>query len=99
MKIIWFLLFHILSPISSFQFQERGFEGKSLRESTLFVVKRNQSLNGGRVLPVWGPEYVVKFDLKINSWSGVWKSILRFSALSGDCCAIGQRVLAMWTTL
>ena len=99
MKIIWFLLLHIFSPISNFQFQERGVEGKSLRESTLLVLKRNQTLNEGRVLPVWGPEYEVKFDLKINSWPSeyVYGSIIRISAVSGNCCAIGQRIPAMWT--
>ena len=61
-------------------------------------LKKNQSLNGGRVLPVWGPEYEVRFDLKINSWASDWASIFRFSAaLSGACCEIGQRIPAMWT--
>ena len=65
------------------------------------VVRKNQPLNGGRALPVWGPEYEMKFDLKVNSWSSDWGSIFRFFALSGDCrttgCKIGQRVPAMWT--
>ena len=62
------------------------------------VLKRNQSLNEGRLLPVWGPEYEVRFDLKINSWASDWASIFRFSAaLSGACCKIGQRVPAMYT--
>ena len=65
------------------------------------VVRKNQTLNGGRVLPIWGPEYEVKFDLKVNSWSGIWESIFRFSAISGNCktpeCEIGERVPAMFT--
>ena len=65
------------------------------------VVRKNQTLNGGRVLPIWGPEYEVKFDLKVNSWSGIWESIFRFSAISGNCktpeCEIGERIPAMFT--
>ena len=64
------------------------------------VLKRNQSLNEGRLLPVWGPEYEVRFDLKVNSWSGHWRSIFRFSALPGNCeisCKIGERAPAMLT--
>ena len=62
------------------------------------VLKRNPSLNEGRLLPVWGPEYEVLFDLKINSWASDWATIFRFSAaLSGACCEIGQRIPAMYT--
>ena len=57
--------------------------------------------NGANVLPVWGPEFEVRFDLKVNSWPSDWGSIFRFSSLTGDCieggCKIGQRIPAMWT--
>ena len=69
--------------------------------SPLVVRKNNILRNGARVLPVWGPEYEVRFDLKVNSWQSDWGSIFRFSALTGDCrqggCKIGQRIPAMWT--
>ena len=103
MKIIWFLLLHIFSSISSFpQFKEIHFEDKCLRGSAPLIIRKNQSLNGEIALPVWGPEYEVKFDLKVNSWSGDWGSIFRFSALPGNCeisCKIGERAPAMWTTI
>ena len=97
MKRILLLVFlHIFSSISSFP------QCYSLGGNAPLVVKRNQLLNEGIVLPVWGPEYEVIFDLKINSWSGGWDSIFRFSALSGNCetnqiCKIGERVPAMFT--
>merc|ERR1712107_21238 len=91
MKKILLLLLHIFSSISSFP------QCYSLGGNASLVVKRNQTLNGGRVLPILGPEYEVKFELKINSWINDWGSVFRFSAISGDCCYIGQRALAMWT--
>ena len=78
-------------------YSSQGFEG-SLRGNAPLVVRNNQSLYGGRVLPVWGPEYEVKFDLKINSWSDNWGLIFRFSAaFSENFDEIGQRIPAMWT--
>ena len=69
MKIILFMLLPISSSISNFsQFKVIDFEGNSPVENAPLVVRRNQSLNGGRLLPVWGPEYEVKFDLRVNSW-------------------------------
>ena len=66
--------------------------------STPLVVTKNNCLRcGGRVLPVWGPEYEVRFDLKVNSWISDWGSIFRFYALTGDSRPIGQRIPAMWT--
>ena len=99
MKKNLFLLLHIFSSISSIP---QCFEGNNLGGSAPLVVKKNQTLNEGIVLPVWGPEYEIIFDLKINSWSGGWDSIFRFSALSGNCetneiCKIGERVPAMFT--
>ena len=98
MKKNLFLLLHIFSSISSIP---QCFEGNNLGGSAPLVVKKNQTLNEGRLLPVWGPEYEVRFDLKVNSWSGHWRSIFRFSALPGNCeisCKIGERVPAIWTT-
>ena len=92
MKRILLLVFlHIFSSISSFP------QCYSLGGNAPLVVKRNQLLNEGIVLPVWGPEYEVKFDLKINSWINADGSIFRFSSLSENCCEFGQRVPAMWT--
>ena len=68
--------------------------------STPLVVRKNNCLrNGARVLPVWGPEYEVRFDLKVNSWPSNYGQIFRFSSLTGDCCSIGQRIPAMWTQI
>ena len=80
-----------MSSISSFP------QCYSLGGNAPLVVKRNQLSNEGIVLPVWGPEYEVKFDLKINSWINADGSIFRFSSLSENCCEFGQRVPAMWT--
>ena len=50
-------------------------------------------------MPVWGPEYEIKLNLKINSWISSWGSILRFTAdpAEGNCCNLGQRIPALWT--
>jgi len=67
--------------------------------SSPLVVKKNNVLrSGSKALPVWGPEFEVRFELKVNSWSSDWGSIFRFSSLTGDEGGkIGQRIPAMWT--
>ena len=60
------------------------------------VVKKGYQLNDGRILPILGPEFEVRIDIKINSWDSRYQSIFRLSALTGNCCKIGQRALAMW---
>ena len=58
------------------------------------VVKKGYQLNDGKGLPIWGPEYEVRFDVKINSWSRKYRSIFRF--YSGKCCSKwSQRVLRL----
>ena len=69
--------------------------------NTSIIVGKDNQLNEGEELPVWGPVFEVKMDVKINSWSGDWGSIFRFSSIPGDYivdgCEIGQRIPAMWT--
>ena len=65
--------------------------------SSSLVVSKNNQINEGKTLPIWGPEFEIKFDLKINSWISDWGSIFRFSALTGNRGTIGQRVPALWT--
>ena len=48
-------------------------------------------------LAVWGPEFDIHVDIKINSWIASWGSIIRFEAKDGGCCEIGQRFPAIWT--
>lgn len=62
--------------------------------SSPLVVKKGYQLNDGKGLPIWGPEYEVRFDVKINSWSRKYRSIFRF--YSGKCCSKwSQRVLRL----
>ena len=58
------------------------------------VVKKGYQLNDGKGLPIWGPEYEVRFDVKINSWSKRHRSIFKFYASP----APNGIVLALWTT-
>ena len=48
-------------------------------------------------LAVWGPEFDIHVDIKINSWIANWGSIIRFEAKDGSCCEIGQRIPGIWT--
>jgi len=58
-------------------------------------IRRNNRLH---VLPVWGPEYEIKFDIKFISWpSDTWFNIFRLSARDGNCCELGQRIPGLWT--
>ena len=61
------------------------------------TIQRNNILGS---LPVWGPQFQIKVDLKINSWLGhKWGSIFRFTAdpEEGNCCQVGQRLPGLWT--
>lgn len=77
--------------------------GEFFTDSQTFVgpepmtIQRNHLLG---VLPVWGPQFQIKVDLKINSWLGdKWGSIFRFTAdpEKGNCCQVGQRLPGLWT--
>ena len=43
-------------------------------------------------IPVWGPEFYIEVEIKINSWISDWGSIFRFTATDGNCCNIGDRI-------
>ena len=62
MRRILLLVLHIFGLISSFR---KCFECNILGGNSPMVVKKNQTLNG--LLPILGPEYEVKLELKINS--------------------------------
>ena len=50
-------------------------------------------------MPVWGPEFEIHLELKINSWIASHGSIFRFTATDEGCCDIGDRIPALWTQL
>ena len=53
------------------------------------------------VIPEWGPNFRITFDLNINSMyssrSDGWASVLHFTATGKDCCSLGDRVPALFT--
>ena len=54
-------------------------------------------------LPSWGPTYRVTLSLYINSFDGdnllrgKWAELLRFTSTDNNCCAMGDRVPAIFT--
>ena len=48
-------------------------------------------------LPVWGPEFEIHLELKINSWITSHGSIFRFTATDESCCNVGDRIPSLWT--
>ena len=50
-------------------------------------------------LPVWGPEFEIHLEFKINSWIASYGSIFRFTATDEGCCDIGDRIPALWTQM
>jgi len=53
------------------------------------------------VIPEWGPNFRISFDLKVNSFAhagaGVWANVFRFTATGANCCSPGDRLPALWT--
>ena len=53
------------------------------------------------VIPEWGPAWKISFELNVQSFpSGgdLWGSIFRFTSTTNDCCNIGDRIPALFTT-
>ena len=53
-------------------------------------------------VPSWGPSFIVSFNLYINSFDGEnlmqdkWAELLRFTSTDNNCCAIGDRIPAIF---
>ena len=54
-------------------------------------------------IPTWGPAFRVEFALYINSFdgpnlkNGKFAELIRFSSRDGNCCAVGNRIPAIFT--
>ena len=54
-------------------------------------------------LPTWGPSFRISLDLYINSFhgpnlkNGKFAELLRFTSRDGNCCAVGDRIPAVFT--
>ena len=63
------------------------------------TVKLNHLLNGQNPIPVWGPEFEVKLDVKINSWHGYSArgSIFCFTSFDGqNVYKVGHMIPSMY---
>ena len=63
-----------------------------------FSIQENNLLG---VLPEWGPAWKISFDLNILSFDngdGYFGNIFRFTSTTNDCCNIGDRIPALFTT-
>merc|ERR1712227_200990 len=73
-----------------------GSECKALIEGTPTKIKSTATQLA--TLPVWGPGWEIRFDIKFHSISAdTWYNIFRFAGIDGNCCQIGQRIPALWT--
>ena len=54
-------------------------------------------------IPTWGPAFRVEFALYINSFdgpslkNGKFAELIRFTSRDGNCCAVGNRIPAIFT--
>ena len=54
-------------------------------------------------ISTWGPAFKVEFDLYINSFdgpnlkNGKFAELLRLTSRDGNCCAVGDRIPAIFT--
>ena len=54
-------------------------------------------------IPIWGPSFRISMDLYINSFdgpnlkNGMLAELLRFTSRDGNCCAVGDRIPAVFT--
>ena len=63
------------------------------------------AVHGNRVgtIPTWGPAFKVEFSLYINSFdgpnlkNGKVAELLRITSGDGNCCAVGDRIPAIFT--
>ena len=61
------------------------------------AITRNNLL---AVIPEWGPNYKITFDLLIESFANggnFWGNVFHFTATGDNCCEMGDRVPALWT--
>ena len=52
------------------------------------------------VIPEWGPNYKITFELNVESFANggnLWGNIFRFTATDVDCCNVGDRIPALFT--
>ena len=53
-------------------------------------------------VPSWGPSFIVSLNLYINSFDGEnlmqdkWAELIRFTSTDNNCCAIGDRIPAIF---
>ena len=53
-------------------------------------------------VPSWGPSFIVSLNLYINTFDGEnlmqdkWAELLRFTSTDNNCCAIGDRIPAIF---
>jgi len=81
------------SDIKTLSLESKGFE-KTVTDTPINV-KKGQLL---AVIPEWGPNFRVSFDLKIHSMGDAWANVFHFTATGKDCCAVGDRTPALWTS-
>ena len=88
------LLIHICC--NDFFYSISGLEKLAI-DPTISVQKGNLIA----VIPEWGPNFRITFDLNVHSMysshSNGWANVLHFTASGKDCCSIGDRVPALWT--
>ena len=64
------------------------------------MINQNNLLS---TLPIWGPSFRISLDLYINSFdgpnlkNGMLAELLRFTSRDGNCCAVGDRIPAVFT--
>ena len=61
------------------------------------VITKNNLL---AVIPEWGPNYKITFELNVESFANdgnLWGNIFRFTATDVDCCNVGDRIPALFT--
>ena len=63
--------------------------------NTPLKIVKNQLL---KTIPIWGPQFCISFEMKINSMPkrNKFLSIIHFTT-GGDCCKLGYRIPAIWT--
>jgi len=76
-------------------------ENKGLEKLAIDPTISVQKGNLIAVIPEWGPNFRITFDLNVHSMysshSNGWANVLHFTASGKDCCSIGDRVPALWT--
>merc|ERR1712126_59886 len=87
---------HFFLLVFLYPWEAEGSECKLLIGSTPTKLKSSQPHLA--ILPVWGPSWEIRFDIKFHSISAdKWYNVFRFAGIDGSCCQIGQRIPALWT--